>query len=56
MWNHDNIATISNHIVCVIAFMEQLDKVNQENRLLKKEYKKKVQQNQSYITKAKSSS
>ena len=43
MQNHGDIATISNCIVCVIAFMEQLDKVKQENKLLKKEYKKKVQ-------------
>ena len=38
------------------TFMGQLDEVNQNNKLLKKEYKKKVQQNQAYTAKAKSSS
>ena len=37
------------------TLMEQVNKVNQDNKLLKKAYKK-VKQNQAYSTKAKSSS
>ena len=35
--------------------MQQLNKMNQDNKLLKKAYKEKIQQNQKYTAKAKSS-